>query len=189
MVEKGLLEREIKRELGKNPWTELKLTDKCYLDEQSVHEIWPPPGTETCTQVALKHGHLNYKHNINSPEGVLAPICENERFSASVSRGSSQPKTRAPFIPPTTAEVQDYARQVGHTFLAAHPEKFTRHYEAAVPPWTKTNGKPVKNWKQTLLNWRDNGQDSAKPKKSLEWPDPPAEVIAEDFRRAREAVL
>lgn len=118
-------------------------------------------------------------------DGAKAPV-RGESFSASVSHGSSPRKTRAPFMPPTVAQVQDYARQVGHTLLAAHPEKFVRHYEAAVPPWTKANGKPVKNWKQTLLNWRDNGQDSTKPKKSPEWPDPTIEEVDAMFQRAAE---
>jgi hypothetical protein len=58
---------------------------------------------------------------------------------------------------PTLQEVEAYCREKD---LHVNPKTFIDHYEAAEPPWTyydrKGKQKPVRNWKQKILNvWED----------------------------------
>lgn len=53
------------------------------------------------------------------------------------------------FTPPTVDEVREYAASKGHSEFDA--DYFVQWYTEA--GWVKTTGKPVTNWKLTVLNW------------------------------------
>lgn len=55
-------------------------------------------------------------------------------------------KAKKPFVPPTLEEVQEYVHD-NHYDVDA--QEFLWHY--AKLGWKNVNGKPVKNWKQTLI--------------------------------------
>ena len=62
------------------------------------------------------------------------------------------------FKPPTIEEVEAYGKLRN---LTVNPQKFLMHYEDSDPPWTNTNGKPVKNWKLTAQSWHFNNMARA----------------------------
>ena len=55
-------------------------------------------------------------------------------------------KTTKPFVPPTLQEIQDYIHENNYTVDAT---AFLWYYSKL--GWRNANGKPVKNWKQTLI--------------------------------------
>lgn len=71
------------------------------------------------------------------------------------------------FAPPTLDEVKAYIAEKG---LGVDAEFFWSYYNTS--NWTKKNGDPVLNWKQTLLTWerKDNERNSGNAEKSAaEW--------------------
>lgn len=68
------------------------------------------------------------------------------------------------FTPPTLEEVKNYCIERNNN---VNPQKFFDYYNAG--SWKDAKGKPVKNWKQKLINWEDG---ESKPKTQ----DPTAEI-------------
>lgn len=66
-------------------------------------------------------------------------------------KSKSKKKEYAPLPPPTVEEVRAYCNEKGITNV--NPQYFVDYYSAALPPWTKANGEPVKNWKLTVVTW------------------------------------
>ena len=69
----------------------------------------------------------------------------------------SQPKR---FIPPTLEEVQAFIKEKGYTVDAG---EFFRYY--AERDWENKNGKPIKNWKQTMREVWASGVRAPQPPK------------------------
>lgn len=60
-------------------------------------------------------------------------------------RGKKQSKK---FVPPTLEEVKAYIQENGYSVDA---DKFWNYYNAG--HWKRSDGKPVLNWKQTIITW------------------------------------
>lgn len=58
-----------------------------------------------------------------------------------------------PFVPPIVDDVQDYAESRGDRDFNAG--KFVEWYSKQKPPWTDSNGKPVRDWKGKVRWWID----------------------------------
>lgn len=67
------------------------------------------------------------------------------------------------FVPPTVDDVREYCREKGLSTI--DPEYFVKFYTES--DWIKANGKPVQNWKSTVLTWaqrdKERGYDTPKP--------------------------
>lgn len=68
------------------------------------------------------------------------------------------------FIPPTIKEVSEYIKENNFVVSA---EKFCNYYNAVKPPWTNSAGKPLNDWRRTLLAW--NQREYQKPKSYSSW--------------------
>jgi signal recognition particle subunit SEC65 len=55
-------------------------------------------------------------------------------------------KSKEGVQPPTLDEVKAFFKSNGYKLEAA--EKFYNYYKDGNPPWSDSNGKPVKSWKQ-----------------------------------------
>ena len=64
------------------------------------------------------------------------------------------------FVPPTLEEVQAFVKEKGYAVDAA---EFIRYY--AERDWENKNGKPIKNWRQTLREVWASGVKAPQPKK------------------------
>jgi hypothetical protein len=69
-----------------------------------------------------------------------------------------QPAKR--FVPPTLEEVQAFVKEKNY---AVDPNDFFRYY--AERDWENKNGKPIKNWRQTLREVWASGVKAPQPKK------------------------
>lgn len=76
-------------------------------------------------------------------------------------------KKKAPFVPPTLAQVEEYCRSRGNS---VDPKRFYDYFDAG--DWKDSRGEPVRSWKQKLITWE--GNTDAKPKKEI---DPYANII------------
>lgn len=61
-------------------------------------------------------------------------------------------KPRESFTPPTLEEVKAYVTDKGFHFDA---ERFYRYYADCEHPWTKADGKKVKDWKRCCQTWEN----------------------------------
>ena len=68
------------------------------------------------------------------------------------------------FIPPTLEEVSTYIKE---NSLVISAEKFCNYYNAVTPPWTNSAGKPLGDWRRTLLSW--NSRENQKSKNYSSW--------------------
>ena len=62
------------------------------------------------------------------------------------------------FKPPTIEDIEAYVKLRN---LTVNPQKFLMNYEDSDPPWTKKDGKPVRNWKLTAQSWHFNNMSRA----------------------------
>lgn len=80
-------------------------------------------------------------------------------------------KTESPSLPPPTVdEVRAYCNERGITNV--NPQHFVDYYSAMLPPWTKLNGEPVKNWKLTVVTWSNNPLYNKQPQQGGYVPPP-----------------
>lgn len=64
------------------------------------------------------------------------------------------------FVPPTIEEVQAFVKEKGYT---VDPAEFFRYY--AERDWENKNGKPIKNWRQTMREvWASGVKAPQQPK-------------------------
>lgn len=99
-------------------------------------------------------------------------ICAESSGEASTPP-KSKPKKKeyAPLPPPTVDEVKAYCNERGITNV--NPQYFVDYYSAAIPPWTKANGEPVKNWKLTVVTWSQHPMyGNQKPQQTSFVPQP-----------------
>lgn len=68
-------------------------------------------------------------------------------------------KKNISFIPPTVDEIRAYCEEKGYDIDA---EYFWNYYNSS--NWTRKNGDPVLNWKQTVITWAKKDQE--KPKRN-----------------------
>lgn len=70
-------------------------------------------------------------------------------------RKERKPRTVKEFVPPTLEEIQNYITEQGLKYVKA--EAFYKHFTAdpdhPETHWIKSNGEPVRNWKQTVQTW------------------------------------
>lgn len=59
-------------------------------------------------------------------------------------------RAKKEFIPPTLEEVREFANARGYHF---DPDYFYSYYTDTDTPWLKKNGKPILDWKRTMLTW------------------------------------
>lgn len=81
--------------------------------------------------------------------------------------------------PPTPSEVAAYCRSRGWR----DPEGFARHYceYNTVGGWKMSNGKPIKNWKQSVLSWETNNKDKVfSQNKDTAHADTPMQQISDE---------
>ena len=80
-------------------------------------------------------------------------------------------KTESPSLPPPTVEeVKAYCDERGLTNV--NPQYFVDYYSTTLPPWTKLNGEPVKNWKLTVVTWSNNPLYNKQPQQGGYVPPP-----------------
>lgn len=88
----------------------------------------------------------------HSDSDVTARDTEIEKEIDKRDKSKSKRKT---FKPPTGDEVREYANAVGFTRLDV--QYFLDYYETS--GWRRTDGKPVLNWKQTVLTWKKRDEE------------------------------
>lgn len=86
----------------------------------------------------------------NSPDNSLA----NSQLTTTKKDKKKRSKrtTTKGFVPPDLDMVKDYIK---HNNLNVNAFTFMRFFQCAEPPWTDSNGKAVRNWKQKLITWSD----------------------------------
>lgn len=75
-------------------------------------------------------------------------------------RLGKESKDKRKFVPPSLEDVKAYAHERGDK---VDPQKFFDYYEAG--NWIDSKGKPVRNWKQKMINWEDDKKKTETNKK------------------------
>jgi len=98
-------------------------------------------------------------HNNSNADGMQLDAKERKRKE-------KKGKESKEFIPPTVDQVQEYIIEKQYV---VDPQFFVEYFESN--DWINSNGKPVKNWKNTIVTWNKNElskNPSAKPYKKKE---------------------
>lgn len=96
-------------------------------------------------QIPEKASEVDRKLYVNTPD---KDIEEDKKKKKNIS-----------FIPPTVDEIRAYCEEKGYDIDA---EYFWNYYNSS--NWTRKNGDPVLNWKQTVITWAKKDQE--KPKRN-----------------------
>ena len=72
-------------------------------------------------------------------------------------------ENKGTFIPPTPQEVADYARQRGFRSPEGFAAHFIDFYTSGEKAWHLSNGKPMKDWKRSVITWEPNNKDRIFP--------------------------
>lgn len=80
-------------------------------------------------------------------------------------KNKNKNKSESVFIPPTVEEIRAYCDEKGYSIDV---DFFFNYYNSA--QWTRKDGTPVLNWKQTVVTWakkdQEKSKDQDKPKKN-----------------------
>lgn len=104
---------------------------------------------------------VGYQYTPKTAQGVQklsTPYAKIEQggYSKIAHNENNNKENKTEIIPPTPQEVTEYARQRGFIDPEGFAEKFIHHY--SLSKWHLANGKPMKNWKQSVCTWEDNNK-------------------------------
>lgn len=159
----GIIKRDAERSAG-------KYEALCEKNRQNIQKRWEnriPPNTTVYDGIRTNTSEYetiptDTKNTKDKGQRIKdkGKTSSNDVCAESSEEASTPPKSKpkkkeyAPLPPPTVDEVRAYCNEKGITNV--NPEYFVQYYEAAIPPWTKLNGEPVKNWKLTVVTWSQN---------------------------------
>lgn len=104
---------------------------------------------------------IHWVKSTNALGEINQPIPDSIPYSIPNNKKEKNIKKKKEFIPPTLEEVKAYCKERNNNVDA---EKFYDYY--AVADWKNKEGKPVRNWKQTVISWEGrNNNTSSKPQK------------------------
>lgn len=72
-------------------------------------------------------------------------------------------KNKDKFIPPTPQEVSAYAKERGFVSPEGFAAHFIDFYTQAEKPWHLSNGKPMKDWKRSVITWEPSNKNRIFP--------------------------
>lgn len=128
--------------------------EKALKNREAMRENGKKGGRPKNLQVNLQDNQQGKPNKTSSPSPTQVIVNteerEEERKVMALPKMTKSLQKPVVFIPPTIHEVQAYINANG---LSISPWDFYKHYEAATPPWTDKDGKPLRNWKQKLLTW------------------------------------
>ncbi len=183
---KLLVENTDQQSLFSNSSRRIALLSNCPKTGSEWEEVWAPVAKKfTIKNGVLKHkrvtaelrkarkyklqkrlaGIKGMQHRYNTVNNTV--ITKVSKVKVSKVKTTKKNKKKKTFAPPTLEQVQEYIRENNYDVDA---QKFIWHYSKL--GWKKANGKPVKNWKQTLIQvWvkRDEQDRTAKTQR----PDSP----------------
>lgn len=138
LVQKGLIVESRGRE-NNSPFCHYNLAPDFYEKHPAIFEVSPRKKRE-------KHPA---KFEESTPQNLRGEynIGENTRG----------------FIPPTPQEVADYARQRGFRSPEGFAAHFIDFYTSGEKAWHLSNGKPMKDWKRSVITWEPNNKDRIFP--------------------------
>ena len=103
---------------------------------------------------------LTTVQNLHTPQ---AEIARGEGAKSAHMNNKDIEKKDNIFIPPTPQEVADYARQRGFRSPEGFAAHFIDFYTSGEKAWHLSNGKPMKDWKRSVITWEPNNKDRIFP--------------------------
>lgn len=97
-----------------------------------------------------------YSHSIeDSAQGPASDRSEEKDRT----KPDSKKKAGDAFVPPTVEEVEAYATQRGFIDPKGFALHFVTYYTEGEQKWHLSNGKPMKDWKKTVITWELNNKN------------------------------
>jgi len=99
--------------------------------------------------------HATFRERLPEPFPKPSPNQEQEQEQKQEQGArtvSCRRGRRRRFVPPTVEEVRGYV-SANPELNNVDPANFVSYFESGDPPWTDSQGKPVKSWKQKLRTW------------------------------------
>lgn len=147
LVEKGLIE-QVRGRLNNSPFCYYKLASDFYEKHPSIFEASP-------LKKRKKHPA---KNALSTPQDL--------RGDNTVEKVNRENTIVGDFVPPTVAQVREYAD--AHGFRSLDAEHFVEFYDSL--GWKQKNGKHITSWKNAVITWKkrdlDKGIDIASPIKA-----------------------
>lgn len=81
-----------------------------------------------------------------------------ELFPAETADSTPKRREQNSFVPPTKEEVSEYAKSRGFTDPAGFAAHFIAYYSEGEKKWHLSTGKPMKDWKRTVITWEPNNK-------------------------------
>ena len=99
------------------------------------------------------------QRSVNCTSNVRYLSCLQEVKNITILKEVNKSKGKEPtaspvFTPPIPQQVREYAASIG--FPEINPEHFCQYY--AANDWRLKSGKPMRNWKQAIVTWKNNSK-------------------------------